>query len=152
MGADRVSSLVWLVFGLFCIYGSVLLDLGTPREPGTGFFPFFSGCFIVLLAAIVLIRSFLPGRTPQGKISDFWKGLAWHRPLAIGLIMFGYILALDRVGFLLTSLILLFLMLKWVEKFPWWKALLISASASACTYLLFHTLLKATLPIGIFGI
>ena len=59
---------------------------------------------------------------------------------------------LQRMGFLLTSLILIFLMLRWVEKFSWWKALLISASASACTYLLFHTLLKANLPIGILGI
>jgi len=152
MGADRVSGLFWLGFGLLCIYGSALLGLGTLREPGTGFFPFLSGCFFALLAFVVLLRSFIPGRGFQAKISSFWKGLNWRRPLAVGLLILVYILMLERAGFLLTSLILLFFMLKWVEKFSWWKALLISASASACTYLLFHTLLKATLPIGILGI
>jgi len=152
MGADRVSSLFWLAFGLISIYGSVLLDLGTLRQPGTGFFPFLAGLFISLMAIIVLCRSFIRGKGFQAKPSSFWKGLSWHRPLAVGLLMLGYILVLERGGFLLTSLILLFFMLKWVERFPWWKALLISASASACTYLLFHTLLKATLPIGIFGV
>ena len=152
MGADRVSSLLWLAFGLISIYGSVLLELGTFREPGTGFFPFLAGCFTSLMAIIVLFRSFLRGKGFQAKPSSFWKGLSWHRPLAVEFLMLGYLLALERVGFLLTSLILLFFMLKWVEKFSWWKALLISASASGCTYLLFHTLLRAALPIGIFGI
>jgi putative tricarboxylic transport membrane protein len=152
MKADRLSGLFWLGFGLLCIYGSVLLDLGSFREPGPGFFPFLTGCFFSLLALMVLLRSFIPGRGLQAKISSFWMGLNWSRPLAVGLLIFVYILMLERVGFLLTSLVLLFFMLRWVEKFPWWKALLISASASACTYLLFHTLLKATLPIGIFGI
>ncbi len=54
MGADRVSSLLWLAFGLISIYGSVLLELGTFREPGTGFFPFLAGCFTSLMAIIVL--------------------------------------------------------------------------------------------------
>ncbi len=152
MGADRVSSLLWLIFGMICIYGSVLLGLGTLREPGTGFFPFLSGCFFALLALVVLLRSFIPGRGFQSKIASFWTGLNWRRPLTVGLLILAYILMLERAGFLLTSLILLFFMLKWVEKFSWWKALLISASASACTYIFFHTLLKATLPIGILGI
>ncbi len=152
MGADRVSGLFWLVFGLICIYGSVLLELGTFREPGSGFFPFLAGCFFSLMAIIVLLRSLIPGRGFQAKLSSLWEGLNWHRPLAVGLLMLGYILALERAGFFLTSLILLFFMLKWLEKFPWWKALLIPLSASAFIYLLFHTLLKATLPMGILGI
>ena len=152
MGADRVSSLCWLAFGLLCMYGSVSLGLGTLREPGTGFFPLLSASFFALLALVVFVRALIPGRGFQVKISSFWKGLNWSRPLAVGLLILVYILMLERAGFLLTSLILLFFMLKWVEKFSWWKALLISASASACTYLLFHTLLKATLPIGILGI
>jgi putative tricarboxylic transport membrane protein len=151
MGPDRLSSLVWLAFGLFCIYGAVLLDLGNFREPGTGFFPFVSGCFITLLALIVFVKSLLGRKTPQGRISEIWKGLSWSRPLAVGLIMLGYILFLDRIGFVLTSLVLLFLMLKWVERLPTWKSLVLSASASACTYLLFNVLLKATLPTGPFG-
>ena len=151
MGADRVSSLCWLAFGLLCIYGSVLLDLGTLREPGTGFFPFLAALFFSSLALVVFVRSLIPGRGFQARILSLWHEAIWHRPLAVGLLMVAYILALERIGFLLTSLVVLVVMLRGVEKFPWWKALLISILSSGCTYLLFHVLLKATLPIGIFG-
>ena len=151
MGADRVSSLFWLGFGLLCMYGSVLLGLGTLREPGTGFFPLLAGGFFSLLALIVFVRSLIPGRGFQPRIPSLWKGTLWHRPLAVGILMAGYILALERTGFLLTSLLVLLTMLKGVEKFSWWKAILISVLSSGSTYLLFHVILKATLPIGVFG-
>jgi putative tricarboxylic transport membrane protein len=152
MEADRLSSFFCLIFGFLCMYASILLGLGSFREPGPGFFPFIAGCFFSLLALLIVISSFLPGRGRKNKISSLWKGLNWRRPLTAGLLILFYILMLKRMGFLLTSLIVLFLMLRWVEKFSWGKALLISASASACTYLLFHSLLKANLPMGILGI
>jgi putative tricarboxylic transport membrane protein len=152
MEADRLSGFFWLIFGFLCMYASSQLDLGSFREPGPGFFPFMAGCFFSLLALLIVISSFIPGRGQKSKISSLWKEANWRRPLIAGLLILSYILMLEKMGFLPTSLILLFLMLRWVEKFSWWKALLISASASACTYLLFHTLLKATLPIGILGI
>ncbi len=151
MGADRISSLFWLVFGLLCMYGSVLLGLGTMREPGTGFFPLMTAGFFTLLALVVFIRSLIPGRGFQARLSSLWKETLWHRPLAVGLLMAGYTLVLEWIGFLLTSLLVLLIMLKWVEKFPWWKTLLISILSSGSTYLLFHVLLKATLPTGVFG-
>ncbi len=151
MGADRVSSLFWLAFGILCMYGSVLLGLGTLREPGTGFFPLLAGSFFTLLALIVFVRSLIPGRGFQAGISSLWKGTLWHRPMAVVFLMAGYILALEWIGFLITSLVVLLIMLKGVEKFSWWKAILISVLSSGSTFLLFHVLLKATLPTGIFG-
>ncbi len=150
MGADRVSSLFWLVIGLFCMYGSFMLGLGTLREPGTGFFPMLAGGFFSLLALVVFVRSLTPGRGFQASIPSLWRGVIWQRPLAVGILMAVYILALERIGFLLTSLIILLVMLKGVEKFSWWKALLISIVSSGSTYLLFHVLLKAGLPSGFF--
>ena len=151
MGADRISSLFWLAFGLLCIYSSVLLGLGTLREPGTGFFPLMAGSFFTLLALIVFVRSLVPGRGFQARISSLWKEAIWHRPLAVGILMACYILALERLGFLLTSLVVLLIMLRGVERFPWWKAFLISIISSGSTFLLFRVLLKATLPTGLLG-
>jgi hypothetical protein len=110
-----------------------------------------AGSFFTLLALIVFVRSLIPGRGFQAAISSLWKGTLWHRPLAVVLLMAGYILALEWIGFLITSLVVLLIMLKWVEKFPWWKAILIAVLSSGSTFLLFHVLLKATLPTGIFG-
>ncbi len=152
MRADRVSGLFWLTFGLLCIYGSIQLGVGTFREPGTGLFALLAACFFSFLAFLIFVQSFLPGKGFQARASSLWKEVIWHRPLAVGVLMGVYIVALERVGFLLTSLAVLLVMLKAVEKFPWWKAILIAVVASGCTYVLFRVLLKASLPIGIFGV
>lgn len=152
MGADRASGFFWLVFGLLCMYGSIHLGLGTFQEPGPGFFPLLAACFFTLLALFVLAQSFLPGKGYRAGILSLWKGVIWQRPFKVGLLMAGYVMALERMGFLLTSFAVLFIMLKAVEEFPWWKTLLLALSASGCTYLLFHVLLKTALPVGIFGI
>jgi putative tricarboxylic transport membrane protein len=151
MQAERAGTLFWFVFGLVSIYGSIQLGVGTLREPGSGFFSFLAGGFISLMAVIVFIQSFLRRRGIRVKLSALWGGLMWYRPLAIGLILVAYILALERIGFLITSLVTLFVLFKIVEKLSWVKATIISVSISAASFLLFNTLLKATLPRGIFG-
>jgi len=63
----------------------------------------------------------------------------------------GYILALERIGFLLSGFLLLFIILKGVENLSWRRAILIPFSTLGVSYLLFHFILKAVLPKGIFG-
>jgi putative tricarboxylic transport membrane protein len=151
LSAERVSALFWLTIGLISIYGSTHLGFGTLQEPGSGFLSFLAGCFICLMAIIVFFQSFFSGERSPLKISTLWRGLRWHRPIAICLLTLGYILALERIGFLLTGFLLLFIILKGVENLSWRKAMLIPVSTLGVSYLLFHFILKATLPKGIFG-
>jgi len=151
MQAERAGGLFWFAVGLISIYGSIKLGLGTLREPGPGFLSFLAGCFISLTAAIVFLQSFLQRQEVVAKLSGFWKGLRWNRPLYIGFILVAYILALERIGFLLTSLLTLLVMFKGVEKLSWWKSTLISVTISAVSFWLFNNVLKATLPKGVFG-
>jgi hypothetical protein len=145
-----VSALFWLTVGLISIYGSFHLGFGTLREPGSGFLSFLAGCFICLMAIIVFFQSF-SGERSHVKISTLWEGLRWHRPITIGFLTLGYILALERIGFLLCGFLLLFVLLKGVENLSWRKAILIPFLTLGVSYLLFHFILKATLPKGIFG-
>jgi putative tricarboxylic transport membrane protein len=80
-----------------------------------------------------------------------WKDLKWRRPAAVSLLILAYILGLERLGFVLTSLLFLLVIFKWVEKFHWQKTLLVTVLAVGFSYLLFHTFLKASLPRGILG-
>lgn len=146
-----MGSLFWLAVGLISIYGSVQLGLGTLRQPGSGFFSFLAGCFISLMAMVVFFQSFLRGQGVQVKLSGLWEGLRWRRPIEIGLLTLGYILALERLGFLLTGFLLLFVILKGVERVSWGKAILIPVSTLGVSYLLFNIFLKASLPKGVFG-
>ena len=151
MKADRLSSLFWMAIALFFIYGAIQMGPGTLREPGSGFFAFLAGSFIVLMALLVFSRSFFRGQGFQAKISSLWSGAKWRRPIVMSFLMVGYCLILEGVGFLLSSILLLSIMFMWVVNFSWWKAVLISVLASAITNLLFSSFLKSTLPRGILG-
>lgn len=151
MKADQVSPLFWLAFGLLSAYGSIKLGLGTFREPGSGLLAFLASIFICLMALVVLFQSLILKRGFLNELSTLWEGASWRRPLAIGVILIFYIFSLERVGFLLTSLIMLFIILKLVEKLSWIKTIAISLSISVGTFFLFNKILKATLPKGLFG-
>ena len=99
MGADRVSGLFWLGFGLLCVYGSVLLGLGTLREPGTGFFPFLSGCFFALLAFVVLVRSFDAGTGVSSENLVFLEGAKLASAARRGIVDFGLYSDVGKGGF-----------------------------------------------------
>ena len=150
MKADRASSLFWMAIGLGFIYGSVRLGLGTLGEPGSGFLSFVAGSCLTLMALILFIQSFIREKGLPGKISALWQGMKWHRSVMIALVLLGYILGLESVGFILCSLVLIFLMLRVLEKYSWGKSILISVTASAFSYLIFSVLLKVMLPKGIF--
>jgi putative tricarboxylic transport membrane protein len=145
-----MSSLFWMAIGLGFIYGSVRLGLGTLREPGAGFLSLFAGSCLTLMALILFFQSFIRGKGLPSKSSALWEGMKWHRPVIIGLVLLGYILALESLGFILCALFLIFFMLKVLEDFSWGKSVLISVMASAFSYLIFVVLLKVMLPKGIF--
>jgi len=149
--SDRVSSLFWLALGLTAIYLSIQVGVESLRQPGSGFLSFLAGSFICLMALIVFFQSFLKGKGFQAKISTLWEGARWPRALTIGLLLLAYLLALERIGFLLTTFVILGVMFKGVGNLAWWKTALLSTSGSALSFLLFDILLKVTLPKGIFG-
>lgn len=151
MKAERIGAIFWLGIGLATIFGSFQVQVGTLREPGSGFVPLLTGSFICLLALVVFFRTFRGRGEIPAKLSTLWEGVEWWRPIVIGVIMIAYILALEKGGFLFTSFFLLFVILKGVEKYSWKKAFLISALSSAFVFLLIGVFLKATLPRGIFG-
>lgn len=150
MNAERVGGLFWFIFGLIVMYGCFKLDIGSLHAPGSGFLGFLASAFVTLMALIVLIQSFF-SRIAQRKVSMLWKEIKWRRPLAVAFLILLYILGLERLGFVLTSLLLLLVTFKWVEKFSWPKTLLATVLSVGFSYLLFHTFLKASLPRGFWG-
>lgn len=152
MNADRASSLFWLVLAGFFIYRATTeYGLGTLGEPGTGFFSFLSGCFVALMAVLVFIGSFFKGYGLQTQIPSLWHGTKWHRTIEVCFLSLGYVLTFERLGFFLTTILFLLILCKWVQEFSWWKSIIIAIVASTLINLLFRTLLKASLPAGIFG-
>jgi len=149
--SDQISGLFWGAIGLIAVLGALRLDLGNLGEPGPGLFAFSAGCFVCLLALVVFLRASLLGRGFQVSLSSLWEGVKWNRPVVVVLLMLGFILTLERLGFFLTSFLLLFVILKGVGKVSWKKGVLIPVSTLAISYLLFIFFLKVNLPKGPLG-
>lgn len=148
MNTDRVISLFWLALGLVSMYGAVQLGLGTLREPGSGFLAFLAGGFISLIALGIFLKSLFHWRGARLNFASLWMEANWRRPAVIGLLVLGFILALEKLGFILSGFLLLLVLFRLVEKFSWRKALIIPALTLGFSYLLFNVFLKATLPRG----
>jgi putative tricarboxylic transport membrane protein len=148
LNTDRVSSLFWLALGLVSMYGAVQLGLGTLREPGSGLLAFMAGAFVSLIALGIFVKSLIQWRGIRLDFAPLWSEANWRRPAIIGLLTLGFILALERLGFILTGFLLLLVLFRWVERFSWKKALMIPALTLGFSYLLFNVFLKATLPRG----
>ncbi|MCF8173423.1 MAG: tripartite tricarboxylate transporter TctB family protein [Candidatus Methylopumilus sp.] len=151
MNAERVGSLVWLMFGAAAIYGALDLGIGTMGAPGSGFLTCVAGSFVALMALLIFIQSFKGDPAAQTRVADLWAGCNWWRAVAISILIILFILAFETLGFFLCSFILLLVIMRWLEGLSWKTSILVPVIAIGCTYLLFKTILKISLPAGIFG-
>lgn len=150
MNADLLSGLFWLVIGLGGIYGSYMLDLGTMREPGSGFTAFIASSFVSLLALIVFLQS-LQKRRQNQKLPSLWRGLNWEKSLGIFIILIFYVLSFERLGFIISSFLIILILLKFIWSLSWGKALLLSVLISGISYISFKICLGLQLPGGFLG-
>lgn len=151
MNAERVGSLFWFVFGAAAVYGSLDLGLGEMGQPGSGFLTFVAGCFVALMASIVFVQSYRSDSAAQTRVSELWKGVKWQRAIAITILIAVFIMVFEVLGFFICSFVLLFSIMKWLEGLDWKTATFVPALTIVGTYLLFKTVLKISLPAGIFG-
>ncbi len=150
---NLISSLMWMTVGiLFCI-GSIGLGLGGLREPGPGFFPFVMSFCLITFSLIHLISSLRKGG--ESKLSSpggVWPGKeGLKRVLPIIFMLFIYVIALKYLGFVLTTLLFMILLLRFVEPRRWLAVFLIASLTTALSYGVFQLWLRADLPAGFMG-
>lgn len=151
MNAERLGSLFWFVLGTAAVYGSLDLGLGEMGQPGSGFLTFVAGCFVALMAVIVFVQSYRGDPATQRRVSDLWQGVKWQRAILITILICIFIAVFETLGFFICSFALLFIIMKWLEGLDWKTSVFVPAITIAGTYLLFKTVLKISLPAGIFG-
>ena len=143
---DRVAGMLFTAFSLLVLWESHKIPFGTMAEPGPGALP-------VLLALILLACSvavFLGG--PVGECLADVRWTEWRHAVAIlGTCSF-MALALERLGYRLTILIALLVLVSIVERKGWLAGVVFATSFSLGTHYLFNTVLRVHLPKGPFGI
>jgi putative tricarboxylic transport membrane protein len=148
---DFASSLFLLVLGLFLAFQSLRLSVWSQFGPDEGFFPLAIAVVIIVLSLIILLKALHPARAPVGTgVVGTWreKGQAIVRVSFYAILMVGYGLLMEKLGFLIASTLLLFPLAKIVERQSWTKALMLVGISLATSYILFAYVLGVPLPKG----
>lgn len=145
MTTDRVSGSALVLFALLVVKESLHLPLGSLRQPGPAFIPILLALLLVLLGiGVVLTGSRAPLLSSIG-----WQG--WRHALAILAASIFAVFALERLGYRLTMVVVLGLLIKLVERRGWVMSLAFALGLSFGSFFLFYTLLRVPLPQGPFG-
>lgn len=146
MNADRYVALCCTILGLAISASSYQIGLGNIKAPDAGLFPFLIGLVIILLGLML----FREGKKPREDIPIF--GERWKKLSFVVGILLCYALALDWLGFTLTTLLFMILILKAIEPQKWSVAIFTAVLSTGLGYLLFSVWLKVELPRGILGL
>ena len=145
--AAGAGALFWVTAGLLACFEAIQLGLGSVTEPGAGFIFFWSGLILAVLSLIVFADSLrTPAETPREM-----RELNWTKITLVLLSLLLYAFFLERLGFVLTTFILVSFLLACVEGTNWFRSLGIACAAALASYAMFELWLKIRLPKGLFG-
>lgn len=146
-GRERVAAAVLLLVGLAGAFEARRLSIGEVSRPGPGFFPFYLGVALAVVALALLARSLArraPAAPPPG-------GEPLRRAKAVWTLLAGvaYAFLLEPLGFLVTTFLLLFFLFTVIEPKRWTTAVALSALTALATWIVFKLWLGVQLPGGV---
>jgi hypothetical protein len=141
------ASLFVVVLSGWVMKQAYTMGLGTFHSPGPGFMVFIASLLLGLLALLALFKS-LMRRQEASQIAPARK--RWGRVAWVFLLLAGYVLLLNRAGYLLVTVVTLFLLFTVLQegKKRWLSAAIMAAVTSGVTYLVFSVWFKLQLPTG----
>jgi putative tricarboxylic transport membrane protein len=142
---DRASGAVLLLLALAVAWESRRLPIGTHHGPGPGYFPLLLAGLLAVLALVIVAR---------GATAPPLGALGWGeapRALAVAAAAAFAALALERLGYRLTVVVVLAVLLGVVERRRPWVVALVTAAAAFGSDWLFHGVLRVPLPRGPLG-
>jgi len=142
---DRISTLFWFFFGLYIVREGYAIHVGTLKEPGPGFLLFWSGAVLCGLSAFTFIKALFSEEKESKKM---WVGLQWYKPLLILMISIVYALFFARLGFVLSTFLLMFLIFKFSGSLKWPKAFMASFLSTFGSWFIFDVWLRCQFPKG----
>jgi putative tricarboxylic transport membrane protein len=143
--SDRWTGIFFVILSAYVCGESLRLGLGDAHSPGPGFISFWSGIILGLMATGMVIRSFLK------KGSSGERFLHWPSVVLVILALFGFLLILDTLGFIVSTFLFISFLLKLVEQRKWVFSFGVAGITAFVGYFIFEVFLKAQLPQGILG-
>src|SRR3954447_10002613 len=143
------GGLIGLALGVFVIRSGIKLKLGSINDPGSGYVLFYTGILMCLFALTIILAAVTEGGP---SFASRWEGARWTKPLVIIACLTAFSFALEPLGFLLSSIPLMLLLLRLIDPVRWTLAIPIAALVPLGMWWVLKRLLLIQLPSGLFGI
>jgi putative tricarboxylic transport membrane protein len=142
MNIDRFLGMGAILLAIPIGAASWGFGVGSPKSPGAGFWPLLIALVMIGLGVSLILRP-TPSAIPVAGESRWGKFI-----ISLGTLAF-YIVALKPLGYLLATVVMLFVQLRWVESRSWKSSAAIAVLTAVISLLIFQVLLKVTLPEGV---
>jgi putative tricarboxylic transport membrane protein len=142
--ADAVATGGVLLLATVAVHEAGKLALGTVGNPGPGFLPWWAGVTLGLVTLVRLGQIWISGPKPE-------TGGPVRRVMAVwGLVvaLAAYVAVLERIGYPLSTFLLVLFLLRLVEPRRWTVALGVAAVAAIGSFVVFAVWLGVPLPPG----
>jgi putative tricarboxylic transport membrane protein len=139
---DRVAGIALFVFAAAVMWEDRAFPLGSVTKPGPGYMPM---VLAIILAAMAILVILTGGRSPSVGTLD-WSERKHALAILAGCAFTA--LALERIGYRVTVILLVGLLLWVVERKKPVVTIAMALGLSLGTFYVFSTLLKVPLPLG----
>jgi hypothetical protein len=138
---DRLSGVLLSLVACVAIFEAFQLPFGSVRAPDSGFFPLSLSILLLIFALGIVLNSFLTKSEPPKFAVRSWN-------IVIGALAFiVYAISMPKVGFVLTTLVVMLLFMIGFGRMDWRRASLIAFPSVLLSYL-FFVQLGVPLPRG----
>jgi len=150
---EALVGLIIFLFGLITTVLSLKMPIGTFRMAGTGMFPLFLGILLMILSGTSVLRIIFQGKEEQVEKEASIESS--ESPMQLILFLGTMALAtlfFNRLGYPLTSFLLMVALLRILGIKRWGQNILISVVTAVGSYFLFDKWLDIPMPKGWIGI
>jgi len=148
MNTDRAANLFWLLFAILVSVASCRLDLGSVKEPGTGFVPFGAGVLLGILSLSSFLQRYRREAAPKVPL---FKGTFWLKVILAFVALIVYAQLLPYGGYIICTFLLMLFLFSIVEKQKAWRIAVYSLLTTGLTYYVFSKALHLQFPAGPLG-
>jgi putative tricarboxylic transport membrane protein len=138
---------IGVIFSTLICIESFRLGIGSFHAPGTGFFPFWVGMVFGALSLLLLILTF----AREGKRAKNSEKVRWGSIILVLASLFIYAAVLEKIGFVLSTLLFIGALLMIIERKKWHIVAIIAILSTSAFYIVFQIWLQSNLPKGILG-
>ncbi|WBL78712.1 tripartite tricarboxylate transporter TctB family protein [Bradyrhizobium xenonodulans] len=143
------GGLIGLALAGFVIWQGLKLKLGTINDPGSGYVLFYTGILMCVFATSIIVSAITEGGPT---LASRWENVRWSKPLLVIACLTVFSFALEPLGFLLSSIPLMLVLLRVIDPVRWTLAIPVAVLVPSGMWWVLKRLLLIQLPSGLFGI